>query len=142
MRVISAPLPDTNADILEAFRRQLAVRDLAPATTQAYLHDLARFQTWLAWVHEDTPPLLTQVRTVDLAAFDTGQTPAKATIAKSGRINIDASSLPQLSGKRYEVWLTDKARTKMQPVGWLTASESPNGSFEEMLFSDCCRTSE
>ena len=71
MRVISAPLPDTNADILEAFRRQLAVRDLAPATTQAYLHDLARFQTWLAWVHEDTPPLLTQVRTVDLAAFRT-----------------------------------------------------------------------
>lgn len=46
-------------------------RDLAPATVQAYLHDLARFQTWLAWVHEDAPPLLTQVRTVDLAAFRT-----------------------------------------------------------------------
>jgi site-specific recombinase XerD len=71
MRVISAPPPDTNAGILEAFRHQLVDRDLAPATVQAYLHDLACFQTWFAWVHEDTAPLLTQVRTVDLAAFRT-----------------------------------------------------------------------
>jgi site-specific recombinase XerD len=69
MRVRSAPPPATDADILDAFRHQLMVRDLAPATIQAYLHDLARFRTWLAWVHEDATPLLTQVRTIDLAAF-------------------------------------------------------------------------
>ena len=71
MRVISTPPPATDVDILEAFRHQLMARDLAPATAQAYLHDLARFQTWLAWVREDAPPLLTQVRTVDLAVFRT-----------------------------------------------------------------------
>ena len=71
MRVTSAPPPDTNADIVEAFRHQLMARDLAPATAQAYLYDLARFQAWLTWVHEDATPLLTQVRTVDLAAFRT-----------------------------------------------------------------------
>jgi site-specific recombinase XerD len=69
MRVRSAPPPATDADLLDAFRRQLMVRDLAPATIQAYTHDLARFHTWLAWVHEDATPLLTQVRTIDLAAF-------------------------------------------------------------------------
>ena len=66
MRVRSAPPPDTNADLLEVFRRHLVDRDLAPATVRAYLHDLARFHTWFAWVHEGTAPLLTQVRTVDL----------------------------------------------------------------------------
>src|SRR5712691_7428809 len=71
MRVISAPPPATNADILEAFRHQLVARDLAPATSRAYLHDLARFHTWLAWVHEGTAPLLTQIRPIDLAAFRT-----------------------------------------------------------------------
>jgi len=69
MRVRSAPPSATDADLLDAFRRQLMVRDLAPATIQAYTHDLARFHTWLAWVHEDATPLLTQVRTIDLAAF-------------------------------------------------------------------------
>jgi integrase/recombinase XerC len=49
----------------------LVARDLAPATVQAYLHDVARFHTWLAWVHEGTAPRLAHVRTVDLAAFRT-----------------------------------------------------------------------
>jgi site-specific recombinase XerD len=71
MRVIPTPPPDTDVDLLTAFRRHLVARDLAPATVQAYLHDLARFHTWLAWVHEGTAPPLTQVRTVDLAAFRT-----------------------------------------------------------------------
>jgi integrase/recombinase XerD len=71
MRVISAPPPDTDAALLEAFRHHLLARDLAPATVQAYLHDLARFHTWLAEVHEDNVPRLLQVRTVDLAAFRT-----------------------------------------------------------------------
>jgi site-specific recombinase XerD len=71
MRVIATPLPDTDADLLEAFRRHLMARDLAPATVQAYLQDVTRFHTWLAWVHEDTAPLLARVRTIDLAAFRT-----------------------------------------------------------------------
>jgi site-specific recombinase XerD len=71
MRVIPTACPDTNAALLEAFRHHLADRDLAPSTVQAYLSDLARFQAWLTWVHEDKAPLLTQVRTVDLAAFRT-----------------------------------------------------------------------
>ncbi len=71
MRVIPTACPDTHAAFLEAFRHYLADRDLAPSTIQAYLSDLARFQAWLTWVHEDKAPLLTQVRTVDLAAFRT-----------------------------------------------------------------------
>jgi site-specific recombinase XerD len=71
MRVISTACPDTNAALLDAFRHHLADRDLAPATVHAYLSDLTRFQAWLTWVHEDQAPLLTHVRTVDLAAFRT-----------------------------------------------------------------------
>ena len=71
MRVIPTACPDTHAALLEAFRHHLADRDLASSTVQAYLSDVVRFQTWLTWVHEDKAPLLTQVRTVDLAAFRT-----------------------------------------------------------------------
>lgn len=71
MRVIPTACPDTNAALLDAFRHHLADRDLALSTVQAYLSDLTRFQVWLTWVHEDQAPLLTQVRTVDLAAFRT-----------------------------------------------------------------------
>jgi hypothetical protein len=69
MRVIPTACPDTDAALLDAFRHHLTDRDLAPATVHAYLSDLARFQAWLTWVHADKAPLLTQVRTVDLAAF-------------------------------------------------------------------------
>jgi hypothetical protein len=48
MRVIPTPPVDTDVDLLTAFRRHLVARDLAPATVQAYLHDLARFHMWLA----------------------------------------------------------------------------------------------
>ncbi len=71
MRVISAPCPDANTDLLDAFRQHLVDRDLASATVRAYLGDLARLQAWLAWVYENKAPLLTQIRTVDLAAFRT-----------------------------------------------------------------------
>ncbi len=71
MRVIPTACPETNADFLDAFRHDLADRDLAPSTIRAYLADLTCFQTWLTWVHEDNVPLLTQGRTVDLAAFRT-----------------------------------------------------------------------
>jgi len=71
MRVISTPHLDTDAALVEAFCHRLRARDLAPATMRAYLHDLACFHTWLAWVHEAHAPRLIQVRPVDLAAFRT-----------------------------------------------------------------------
>jgi integrase/recombinase XerC len=71
MRVISTQVLGTDATLLDAFRHQLIARDLAPTTIRAYLSDLEQFRTWLAGAHEGTPPRLTQVRTVDLAAFRT-----------------------------------------------------------------------
>ena len=71
MRVISTPPPETDTDLVEAFRRHLTDRDLAPATVQAYLNDIARFQAWMAWVHEGNTPLLVHARNVDLTAFRT-----------------------------------------------------------------------
>ena len=60
----------------------------------------------------------TPTRTVALAAFDRGRTSGSATIG-DGTISLDATSLPKLSGKRYEVWLTNDRRTRMQPIGWI-----------------------
>ena len=57
-------------------------------------------------------------RTVALAAFGKGHTSATATI-DGGAVSLDATSLPKLSGKRYEVWLTNDQRTRMQPIGWI-----------------------
>src|SRR5690242_352968 len=45
-------------------------------------------------------------RTVTLAAFGKGHTSATATI-DGGTIQLDATSLPKLTGKHYEVWLTN-----------------------------------
>ena len=61
-------------------------------------------------------------RTVHLAAFGAGHTSASATVAGNGTIRIDAASLPELTGQRYEVWLTNAQRTRMQPIGWLSHS--------------------
>lgn len=56
---------------------------------------------------------------VALAAYDTGTHAASARLG-DGRLSIDAASLPKLrSDERYEVWLTNAARTQMQPVGWI-----------------------
>jgi hypothetical protein len=57
-------------------------------------------------------------RTVALSAFDKGHTSATATIG-DGTIRLDATTLPKVSAQRYEVWLTDRARTRMQPIGWI-----------------------
>jgi hypothetical protein len=56
---------------------------------------------------------------VALAAYDVGHVPASATIRSDGEMTIDATSLPHLTGQRYEVWLTDARRTSMKPVGWI-----------------------
>jgi hypothetical protein len=59
-------------------------------------------------------------RTVALGAYDAGTVPATARITASGRMELDASKLPQPGpSRRYEVWLTNSARTVMQPVGWI-----------------------
>ena len=71
MRVIATQVLGTDAILLDAFRHHWTTRALAPTTIRASLSDVKRFRTWLAWVHEGTPPRLTQVRTVDLAAFRT-----------------------------------------------------------------------
>ena len=55
---------------------------------------------------------------IDLAAFGVGKKPAHAVI-DGDKVTIDAAALPRLTGKRYEVWLTNSARTQMQPVGWI-----------------------
>jgi len=57
-------------------------------------------------------------RTVALSAYGVGKTSATAKVG-DGSLAIDATSLPKLTGKRYEVWLTNKQRTAMQPVGWI-----------------------
>lgn len=58
-------------------------------------------------------------RSVALAAFGEGTHAATARIA-SGKLTINASSLPVPDAEhRYEVWLTNPARTQMQPVGWI-----------------------
>jgi hypothetical protein len=59
---------------------------------------------------------------VALAAFGDGTHPASARMG-SGTMTIDAASLPAPDAEhRYEVWLTNQARTQMQPVGWLGAN--------------------
>jgi hypothetical protein len=62
----------------------------------------------------------TGTRTVALAPFGAGTVAAKATIDTGGKLNVDAAALPALDAThRYEVWLTDDTRTRMQPVGWI-----------------------
>jgi hypothetical protein len=61
-------------------------------------------------------------RSVALSAYDEGTTSARATVSKDGRMRLDAASLPKLDAQhRYEVWLTNEARTQMQPIGWIGA---------------------
>jgi hypothetical protein len=57
-------------------------------------------------------------RTVALAAYDQGHTSGTATVG-SGTVDLNATSLPSLGSKRYEVWLTNDRRTRMQPIGWV-----------------------
>lgn len=60
-------------------------------------------------------------RTVQLSAYDKGTHAAVAKV-ESGSIQLDASALPTVSGKRYEVWLTNDKRTQLQPIGWIGAN--------------------
>jgi hypothetical protein len=56
---------------------------------------------------------------IALTAYGVGVTDGSATL-RGDRLSISATSLPSLDARhRYEVWLTDAARTSMQPVGWI-----------------------
>jgi hypothetical protein len=56
---------------------------------------------------------------VALAAYDRGTHAASARLG-SATLTVDATTLPALDAQhRYEVWLTNSARTQMQPVGWI-----------------------
>jgi hypothetical protein len=60
-------------------------------------------------------------RPVALAAYDTGTHAATARMSTT-TLTVDATALPKLDSEhRYEVWLTNAARTQMQPVGWIAA---------------------
>jgi hypothetical protein len=57
--------------------------------------------------------------TVALAAYGVGATRASARFS-GDQLRVDATHLPTLdAAHRYEVWLTNDARTRMQPVGWV-----------------------
>jgi anti-sigma-K factor RskA len=77
---------------------------------------------YVATSGDDTSSTHLAGRTFKLAAYDKGTQPATASISGGDTLHIDAASLPQQTGKRYEVWLTNDGRTKMQPVGWLDAN--------------------
>ncbi|MDP9092528.1 MAG: anti-sigma factor [Actinomycetota bacterium] len=62
----------------------------------------------------------TSSRSVALSAFETGSASATATFSGADSVKVAAASLPALDiHHRYEIWLTNDARTKMQPVGWI-----------------------
>lgn len=57
---------------------------------------------------------------IALSAYGIGHSNAQAKLVGTDSMKITATSLPKLGGtQRYEVWLTDSARTRMQPVGWI-----------------------
>ena len=67
---------------------------------------------------ESTGPSAVQVA---LGPYDEGKVGAEATLIGAGTMRIDASALPRLDpGEFYEVWLTNGARTRLQPVGSLS----------------------
>ena len=58
-------------------------------------------------------------RSIALSAFGTGHVGATAKLVDD-RLTLDASALPAPDrDHRYEVWVTNAARTAMQPVGWV-----------------------
>jgi predicted anti-sigma-YlaC factor YlaD len=67
-------------------------------------------------------------RTVQLAAFGHGSESASARVIGGDQMRLDAAALPSAgTGKLYEVWLTNGARTQMYAVGSLGTDRK--GSF-------------
>lgn len=122
-----APLPDLSAVFAEVRREadtdfppphaRAPRRRAALAAAAAVVVAAAAGGIYAATSGDNTPAM----RTVALSAFDRGTTNATARIG-DGTVEVSATSLPQVAGKRYEVWLTDAKRTKMQPIGWIGAN--------------------
>jgi Anti-sigma-K factor rskA len=120
------PLPDMSA----MFAKVRAEAATAPAAPQSSRHRQRRRLLAVAaaaavvagggvTLYETVGSNSTQssATTVRLQAFGAGRHPATATIVgKTMRIN--ARDLPRLdAGHFYEVWLTDRGRTRMQSLG-------------------------
>ena len=74
-------------------------------------------------------------RTVALDAFGVGHSTGRATMSGE-KMSVDAASLPRLDAEhRYEVWLTNSARTRMQPVGWIGSNGTANLTVPPALVS-------
>lgn len=124
--VVAAPAPDLTvpplpdlSDVFEQVRAEAAARPrrrtrlLAGAAAAAVV-----VGGGIAAIVATTGGNEPTARTVQLTAFDEGHMDAQATLS-GGQMRIDATSLPRLAGKGYEVWLTNAARTSMKPVGWI-----------------------
>lgn len=62
----------------------------------------------------------TSSRSIALEPFGVGTESASARVSPTGTMQVNATSLPTLdSDQRYEVWLTNGARTQMMPIGWV-----------------------
>jgi hypothetical protein len=118
---IDTPLPDMSA----MFAKVRAEASVAPARTQHRRRLLAVAAAAAVLVGGGvtlaetvgTSSSSTDTRSFALRPFDAGDHPAKVTLVGS-KMHIDATSLPRLdAGHFYEVWLTDSARKRMQPVG-------------------------
>jgi hypothetical protein len=120
----AAPLPDLSpmfAQVREeaaATSRHRSRRRAALAVAAVAVGAAVGVGGTLAGQSLTSPPAAAQ--TVALAAYDRGTVPATADIASNGRMVVHAGRLPDPGpSRRYEVWLTNRARTAMQPVGWI-----------------------
>ena len=74
---------------------------------------------------------------VALAAVGTGHASATATFVGTDGVRINASALPAPDARhRYEVWLTNDARTQMQPVGWIGSNGKADLTVPQNLVRD------
>lgn len=118
-----APMPDLSA-VFEQVRREAAatprrtrrVPRLAVAAVAAGLIVGAGGVALIENVGSSSP----SGTSIALSAFGIGHSGAQAKLVGADNMKITATSLPKLATtQRYEVWLTNSERTRMQPVGWL-----------------------
>ena len=118
-----ADLPDLSA-VFEQIRADAAAETARPRRSRARVYAAAAVAAGVlvgggAIALVELNGSTSNATTVALAAFGTGTADGKVTVA-GGRMNVDATALPRLDAShRYEVWLTDTSRTRMQPLGWI-----------------------
>ena len=118
-----ADLPDLSA-VFEQIRADAAAETARPRRSRARVYAAAAVAAGVlvgggAIALVELNGSTSNTTTVALAAFGSGTADGKVTVA-GGRMNVDATALPHLDAShRYEVWLTDTSRTRMQPLGWI-----------------------